>query len=70
MFFLYLPSFINSSNKPGHSDLKTSAPVNEPSPPQTIKASIPFLIKLYAALNLPLRSRKDLQRAVPISVPP
>ena len=37
----------------GHSALKISAPVKEPSPPHTTSASMPSLIRLYAALRRP-----------------
>ena len=42
----------------GHSALKMSAPVKEPSPPHTTSASIPSLIRLYAALRRPSGVRK------------
>jgi len=54
----------------GHSDLKRSAPVREPSPPHTTSASIPSLIRLYAAIRRPSGVRNAFERAVPISVPP
>ena len=54
----------------GHSDLKRSAPVREPSPPHTASASIPSLIRLYAAIRRPSWVRNVCERAVPISVPP
>lgn len=54
----------------GHSDLKTSAPVREPSPPHTASASIPSLIRLYAAIRRPSGVRNACERAVPMSVPP
>ncbi len=54
----------------GHSDLKTSAPVREPSPPQTASASMPSLIRLYAALRRPSGVRNACERAVPMRVPP
>ena len=54
----------------GHSDLKTSAPVREPSPPHTANASIPSLIRLYAAIRRPSGVRNAWERAVPIRVPP
>lgn len=54
----------------GHSARKTSAPVREPSPPQTTRASMPSLMRLYAADRRPSGVRKTLERAVPMSVPP
>lgn len=54
----------------GHSDLKRSAPVSEPSPPHTASASIPSLIRLYAAIRRPSGVRNACERAVPMSVPP
>lgn len=54
----------------GHSDLKTSAPVREPSPPQTTRASMPSFIKLRAAAVRPSIVLKAADLAVPISVPP
>jgi hypothetical protein len=54
----------------GHSALSLSAPVREPSPPQTTRASIPWRTRLRAAVRRPSSSRKAAQRAVPMRVPP
>ena len=43
------PEARSSVTRPGHSDRNTSAPVRDPSPPQTTRASIPSLIILNAA---------------------
>jgi hypothetical protein len=43
---VYMPCRCRSLMISGHSDLKMSAPVREPSPPQTTNASIPSLIRL------------------------
>lgn len=63
-------SACNLAMIPGHSDLKRSAPVSEPSPPQTTNASIPSLMRLCAAAVRPSMVRNAADRAVPISVPP
>lgn len=54
----------------GHSARRRSAPVSDPSPPQTTRASMPCLTRLSTAARRPFVSRKAAQRAVPISVPP
>jgi hypothetical protein len=54
----------------GHSALKTSAPVREPSPPHTTNASMPSLIRLYAAVRRPSGVLNVCERAVPMRVPP
>lgn len=54
----------------GHSDLNTSAPVKEPSPPHTTSASMPSLMRLYAAVCRPSCVLKVIDRAVPMRVPP
>lgn len=54
----------------GHSARSLSAPVREPSPPQTTSASMPWRMRLRAAVRRPSISRKAAQRAVPIKVPP
>ncbi|KAH3681230.1 hypothetical protein WICPIJ_007813 [Wickerhamomyces pijperi] len=64
------PLETNSSNKEGHSERNKSAPVKDPSPPQTTKASIPLTTMFLAACNLPHFSLNSIQRAVPIKVPP
>lgn len=63
-------SCLNVFISSGHSPRNTSAPVNEPSPPQTTNASIPSLIRLNAAANLPSLVLNSLDLAVPIKVPP
>ncbi len=52
----------SSSNKLGHSPRSLSAPVKDPSPPQTARQSIPNLIKFSAACNLPSRVRTRCQQ--------
>ncbi|KAH3667370.1 hypothetical protein OGAPHI_003019 [Ogataea philodendri] len=64
------PVATSSSSKDGHSLRKRSAPVKEPSPPQTTKASIPSTIMFLAALSRPHLSLNSMHRAVPIRVPP
>ncbi|KAH3679936.1 hypothetical protein WICMUC_000679 [Wickerhamomyces mucosus] len=64
------PLRTSSSTNEGHSALNKSAPVNEPSPPQTTSASIPLVIIFFAPANLPHLSLNSAQRAVPIRVPP
>ena len=64
------PSARSFSTSVGHSDLKTSAPVRDPSPPHTTRASIPSMIKLCAAVRRPSGVLKATDRAVPIKVPP
>lgn len=54
----------------GHSDLKMSAPVSEPSPPQTTRASMPSWMRFKAAAVRPSRVLKAAHLAVPIRVPP
>lgn len=65
-----LPDVRSSLMSPGHSARKTSAPVSEPSPPQTTSASMPSLIRLCAAVRRPSCVRNATERAVPMSVPP
>ena len=47
-----------------------SAPVNDPSPPITTSASIPFLIRFTAASSLPALVLNVVDLALPITVPP
>jgi hypothetical protein len=47
------PEVCSSFTRPGHSDRNTSAPVRDPSPPQTTRASMPSLTILNAALSRP-----------------
>ena len=65
-----LPSACSVLMWEGHSERNTSAPVSEPSPPQMTSASMPSLMRLYAAARRPSGVRNVLERAVPMSVPP
>ena len=67
---LRVPCERRSATREGHSERKTSAPVREPSPPQTASASMPSLIKLLAAWRRPSGVRNVCDRAVPARVPP
>lgn len=60
----------SSLTREGHSARKTSAPVSEPSPPQTTIESIPSVMRFFAADKRPSFVRNAAERAVPISVPP
>src|SRR5260221_10216063 len=64
------PFSFKLTSRVGHSSLNLSAPVRLPSPPQTTRASMPSLIRLYAAVVRPSIVRKVLLLAVPITVPP
>lgn len=60
----------NSLTRSGHSERKTSAPVSEPSPPHIANASMPSMIRLWAASSRPSCVRNAAERAVPMRVPP
>lgn len=60
----------SSSSSDGHSARNLSAPVSEPSPPQIMRALMPSRMRFLAAARRPARSKKAMQRAVPMSVPP
>ena len=70
MHLIYIPDWTSSDSRPDHSFLKQLAPVRLPSPPIHTRLLIPWLTRFRAALSLPERSRKSLQRALPITVPP
>ena len=65
-----IPSFNKAAICSGHSARSRSAPVSDPSPPQTTSASIPCLTKFNTAFRRPSISRNAAHRAVPMSVPP
>lgn len=65
-----LPFCTSSSSRLLHSLRKMLAPVRLPSPPHTQRLVMPFFTRLKAAEILPSRVVKDLQRALPITVPP
>ena len=66
----YLLFLCSSCINSGHSERNKSAPVKEPSPPQTTSISIPSLTILCAADSRPSRVLNAAERAVPINVPP
>ncbi|MPC14052.1 hypothetical protein E2C01_006804 [Portunus trituberculatus] len=65
-----LPFLRRSCRRETQSCRKRLAPVSEPSPPITTRLVMPRLIRFLAALIRPSRSRKSMQRAEPITVPP
>ena len=56
-----IPVSCSSLTSEGHSPRSLSAPVRDPSPPQTAKQSIPNEIRFWAACNLPSLSRTTSQ---------
>ena len=65
-----VPFDLSWATRSGHSALKTSAPVREPSPPHTTSESMPSMIRLFAAARRPSWVRNAVERAVPMRVPP
>ena len=64
------PVDTSSSSRLLHSWRNKLAPVKLPSPPMHTRFVMPLSSKLNAARRRPSRSRKSLQRALPITVPP
>jgi len=66
----HTPVDTSSSSKLLHSWRNRLAPVKLPSPPMHTRFVMPLSNKFNAARRRPSRSRKSLQRALPITVPP
>jgi len=66
----HIPVDTSSSSKLLHSWRNRLAPVKLPSPPMHTRFVMPLSNKFNAARRRPSRSRKSLQRALPITVPP